>query len=81
MALIAHRRRFLIAPLNQLPLTGSISPSLFIGPPGMESDIYSPLKLCTIAIQLTSLPELLCSGEENKKRRCLKKEAEVLHVT
>lgn len=34
MALIAHRRLFLIAPKNQLPLTGSISPSLFLGPPG-----------------------------------------------
>ena len=56
MALIAHRKLFLIAPKNQLPLTGSISPSLFLGPPGKAIYIYSPLKLCTIAIQLTSLP-------------------------
>ena len=58
MALIAHRKLFLIAPKNQLPLTGSISPSLFLGPPGkaIYIYIYSPLKLCTIAIQLTSLP-------------------------
>lgn len=45
MALIAHRRLFLIAPLNQLPLTGSISPSLFLGPPGKAIYIYYPLKL------------------------------------
>ena len=39
MALIAHRRLFLIAPLNQLPLTGSISPSLSLGSPGKAISI------------------------------------------
>lgn len=45
MALIAHRRLFLIAPKNQLPLTGSISPSLFLGPPGKAIYLFPPTTL------------------------------------
>ena len=43
MALIAHRRLFLIAPKSQLPLTGSISPIVSLSLLGNHEEDFRPL--------------------------------------
>jgi len=77
VALIAHRRQFLIAPLNQLPLTDSISPSFFLGLPGKAIYLFSPFTLSSSYPADEFNLFILFRGI----RRCIKKEAEVLHFT